>query len=539
MGCATAQRMTAPLPRAPLKKPDQPAALKEIKLELCSFWVKDGPAFTDKKGSQGRLEKAFLNYLRSEANYASVKNCPVSPTPLGRNTFRLYASLDLEKDSSRTYLLDVIAGYPFLGTFPLVPSWGRIKVNSSVSIETPAGRLDPLKLSASAPYSMIFYSWYRSGPEAEGYQYAYEGLFAELSRRIYKRAVEYTQSEYFAQVQSSTAAEPPHIIGLEWVKKYQQKKKPIKLSKDPEPIATEIEGTDMWLISPDGAETEEPGLLWLPERGFRVVAEPVPEPKAPAWWWEYLKALGGVEAGLAGGIARVSSNTRNEAGRKETVASGKAVSQGYRISLFNPPKKTGFFYPPRLGFFSQDIEIQGFQDDLSDTNRRTAGTIPAVITDPNNGSPVDVSQPISYFLRLKSGYIGQTLGLNLVLGTDTVQFYGSLSGSLNVFEVRNTQVELQALDGSYGDRSEGWSAVFFGSGQATLQGGIVFPKIHLALKVGGEWEFFRDFEYPEELEFQAAATYNPAKQIYERRRAFVEGAQLWTANWQVSAILLF
>jgi hypothetical protein len=129
--------------------------------------------------------------------------------------------------------------------------------------------------------------------------------------------------------------------------------------------------------------------------------------------------------------------------------------------------------------------------------------------------------------------LGQGVGLNLVLGTDDVQLFGTLRFGLNLLEVRHTDVSLEST------RELGWSAAFVSSGQLGAQAGLTFPGLHFSLRGAAELEYFRAFAYPEPREFQASTVFNPEKQVYERTRVFVEGAEVSTFNWQISATYVF
>ncbi|MBK8011835.1 MAG: hypothetical protein IPK13_10830 [Deltaproteobacteria bacterium] len=249
---------------------------------------------------------------------------------------------------------------------------------------------------------------------------------------------------------------------------------------------------------------------------------------------ESLRALGGFEVGRIRGLATVRSSASTEAGRA-VVAAGEATTSGYRLALYRPPSRTGFYFPPRIGFFSQDIVISGFREDLGVLNANAGqGDIPARVTDPNHdGVEVDINEPIAYALRLRSGYVGQGVGLNLVLGTDDVRIFSTLETSVNLAELRYTDVRI------YQSRVHGYRLDGLLSGSASAEVGLAILPAHLAIRSSFAFEWFRKFPFPKPVEFQAASTFNAQKQIYERQRVFVDAVSVLAVRWQISGVILF
>jgi hypothetical protein len=240
-----------------------------------------------------------------------------------------------------------------------------------------------------------------------------------------------------------------------------------------------------------------------------------------------------VEVGLTRGRARVTSRARTEAFGAQTVGSGDARSEGYSVSLLRPPDRTGFFFPLRAGFFAEDIEIRGFRQDLPVFRVPGATEIPAVITDPATGARLDPADPNAYFLRLRSGYVGQGIGVNLVVGTDDVQLFATAQAAVDLLEVRHVDVTLDQA------RERGVSAVALGGVAAQGQLGLAIPALHAAVRVAGEVELRRDFAYPAPLEFRAGVAFDPDKQVFERQRVLVEGASVLLASSTVSLVVFY
>lgn len=386
----------------------------------------------------------------------------------------LWVHLRPEVSVERTYVLDALAAVPGLGLFPLTPEWGTASVSAEVRLERDEAPSTSAVLRAEADYSYLFYSWYRDDALRQALERAYHQVFMQVARLV------------AAELSAPSAPRPS---------------------------------------PPDGGPPPT-------EEGFRVITRPATSRGEPSLLARYVGALGGLEGALTGGGARVSSRARTPAG-EERVGEGEATTSGFRLAFFRPPSKTGFFFPPLFGFFSQDIDISGFSDVLPVHQVPNATTVGVRVTDPETFAPVDLGQPLSYSLRLRSGYLGQGLGLNLVVGTDEVELFGTLRLGLNLVELRHTDVTLETA------RELGWSFAFASSGQLGLQGGLTFPGLHLSVRAAVELEYFRAFAYPRPLEFQASTTWNPEKQVFERARAFVDGAELTTLNWQLSLTYLF
>ncbi|MEE2901567.1 MAG: hypothetical protein VYC39_04525 [Myxococcota bacterium] len=277
-----------------------------------------------------------------------------------------------------------------------------------------------------------------------------------------------------------------------------------------------------------------PNSEFVPQKGMRVIQSLPPDETSDSLVARYFGALGGLEVAQREGVARVTSRARNSSGQVETLGTGEARSRGYRVAFYQPPTKTGYFFPPSFGFLSQTITISGFDEDIPKTSVQNSEDIPGIITDPSTG---DISalilDPISYGLELKSLYFGQGLGLDLVMGDEDVRYFISWQAALNLFEARHTSVQIST------SREEGYSLQFAKSINGSGQFGVYFPAWHLAIRLLGEFEFYRDFNFPEPVDFQGRARFNFEKNVFERERIFVDGASLLQLNGQLSAVYVF
>lgn len=530
-GCATNQLLMpnqAPPPRPPTKVP-----LSHIMLDVCDLDVTRTQG--SRRGASDHLIRMNLKrYIKAKGQYAGVFSCGESdePTPWGVVKISLKTTLLPNQTSERSWLFDVITAFPSMGFF--TPQWGRARVKARVEFSGAPKPLDPLEITVSAPYSILLYSWFRTAPTAYAFQRAHRAVFDELGDRIARHLQQgvppMPHVRTFAapeEARARTASAAVALISPPGVR--EPFVVPPKAHAELDPLQLLV-GTEYYA---DALAMQAAHETRLPGEGFRLIAEPVVKPESDSFISQYLGNLGGLEASITGGIASVRSNARTERRGEETVGSGSATSRGYRFSVYRPPDRTGFFFPLRLGFFSQDITISGFREDLPDFTIPGSDDIPALVSDPNTGLPFDINAPVSYFLRLKSGYLGHGIGFNLVLGTDDIQFFSSVAVGLNFVEVRHADVEINE------SREKGWSAAFFESGQLYAQLGFEIPAWHIALRTSMEFEWFRGFDYPNPLEFRAGVAFNEERQTFERERVFVSGASLTTFNWQVSAIYLF
>lgn len=502
-----------------------------MELEVCEVQVTNLGASRESPGVPAGMRRALAAELQYEVQPGAISPCSepgYRPQPLVRVQLRAY--LHPSEDIDRTYLLDGLFVLPGMGLWPITPAWGRATVRAHVHLESEGRHLEPIILEVSAPFSMVFYAWYRTGPIEEAYRKAYGEAFRELGRRVARRIREDVApraSVAFVKPRGeASAAQAGAVTATAAV---------APPSEEPAPLPVAVPA-----MEPEVAlalRLLEPRRIDLPEEGVRIVVEPPERPMPSPGIGLWLGALGGLEVSRTGGVARVSSSANTEFFGLQEVGSGEAITSGWGVSLSRPPDRTGFYWPARAGFFSQDIEIRGFRDDLPALRGQRAGDarrdIAAVATDPRTGELLDAGEPLAYFLRLRSGYVGQGIGFNFVFGGDALQLFATTEASLNALEVRHTDVTID------GNREKGYAVVPFGAFQAAGQIGIAIPALHLAIRASGEVEWFRNFDYPEPLEFRAGLAYNQRKDVLERQRVFVQGASLVTAHGRLSVMVYY
>ncbi|MBI2061355.1 MAG: hypothetical protein HYT87_16575 [Nitrospirae bacterium] len=281
------------------------------------------------------------------------------------------------------------------------------------------------------------------------------------------------------------------------------------------------------------AETEAKPDITPTGQGFQVLWTPRKETAPRSLWGKYLGALGGLKVTVFQGWAQVSSSVRSEEGGTRDVASGDARTDGYRVSLFSAPRSSGFFIYPTADFLAQTIEIADFREAVPPIDLPSAEEIPAIVTDPETGETVDITDPNTYRLYLRSLGIGQRAGFDFVAGSSWIEMYATVEAGANLVEARHAIVRL----GDRVERGAGLKALgsFVGAGRV----GFTFPKAHFALSATGELKTYPQFDYPNPVEFRGAIAYDPQKEINERPREFVRGAALDTAEVTVSVSYVF
>lgn len=532
-GCVAQRYAVPPPPYA--RSVDPPADLTHVAVTLESFDITNqSEADLRSYDKSSAMRRVFLDHLKTYASFGVfITDRTRADPPEGLEDIKLRVHFSVQETENRTIVLDGLFFYPFLGLLPFTPQWGDAIVTGTIDIERGGEKQVPVTVKVTAPYSMIFYSWYRVGPLEDAYARAHRVLFDMLLERLVQRIgvrdrtppVLVAKVVNTATVATSTEAASGFILASAVIEP-----PPVQVL-DSATRAAKLRASLAKLQS--SLQTSLPSDVILPPDEAGVIFRPVHRDREPGFLDTYLSSLGGVEVSVTGGRANVQSRASTSTGELQTVGTGQATSSGYRVSLFKPPSVTGFFYPPTIGFLSETISISGFRDDVPLFTPPGSNTIPAVISDPTTGLPIDGGQPISYRLKLKSGHIGQSLGLNLVIGNEDVQLFSTVLAGINVFEVRHSDVTFAT------DRVKGMSVAAFQSGSFGGQVGLAFPDLHFALRMAAHIEWYASFSYPERVEFQARSAFNAEKQVFERERVFVTGASLTTFDWQLSAVALF
>jgi hypothetical protein len=439
------------------------------------------------------------------------------------------AEVDIEAvhSSRQTVFFDAL-NVLSAGHFPLVPQWGEATLLARIRLSrlslTPASApasmpaattalpedslLGVLRIEVKVPYKAHWYSWYRADEPGRAFAAGWKVLAEQMVVRL------------AAALRDGLGPAGPPV--RPWTEPY------------PDAGGNDELGGVTTRSAGAGPPSESSTIVLERSSEWRLLTRPAKQKTtARGLLHKYLSAFSGLEAGYFLGKAWVQSEARDSFGASYTVASGEASSRGYRIGFYTIPEKSDWFIFPTLGFFSLDIDIHDFRENIPLVTVPGATAIPGRGSDPETGAPIDLGDPNIYRLELRSAYLGQRLSGTLVYGTPSVQIFGTLEGGLNIFEVRHTRVYL----GNW--TNAGYSAAWVRSGALRGIVGLAIRPWHIALRCEANYEAYFTFSFPEEIEFMGRVEHNPTTNHYERRRTYVRAASSGTANVFFSANLYY
>ncbi|MBI2061352.1 MAG: hypothetical protein HYT87_16560 [Nitrospirae bacterium] len=447
----------------------------------------------------GMLSDMFLTYVTAHCGFKGAKGGPPG------NGLWLNARIETKIKSRRTWLLDALAVFPGLIVYqPFTPEWGSVTVRMKVGAIDPIGReIYSSFTEVEAPYDILFWSWFLRRNIEDAFRRAYHETF-----RAQARALAAKHGEFLEALKAPYAE--PVAAGTGWRQIYGI-----------------VKATGMAAPEERRISLEQDGTVYL------IQKEEKDDPRRAAWR-NYVGALGGVRLTTFKGLAGVSSSIRDEDGSgSRVVASGNARSSGYRISLYSTPKKTGLFIYPTVDFMDQTIDIADFRERVPVVQRPDTTDMQGLFSDPDSGVEIDITEPNTYRLNLRSTAVGQRAGFDLVLRLGPVRSFLTAEGGANVLERRWADVRLAQ------HREIGSQWIWLGSGAVAGRLGFGVPKIHLSVSGTAEWRYYPKFDYPNPIEFRAPVKYNPAKDIFERPRSFVGAASLDTTDFTLSVSYVF
>ena len=100
-----------------------PADYSDLDLVISRFDV----VYIDKSADREdvvKLRKEFMSYLAAQNYFSSVTDSETSDTAINRY-LNLEVEITPEYTTNRTWILDVMTFYPFLGLWPITPHWGE------------------------------------------------------------------------------------------------------------------------------------------------------------------------------------------------------------------------------------------------------------------------------------------------------------------------------------------------------------------------------------------------------------------------------
>lgn len=574
-GCAAGHRTSMPWVNAGEAARDR--SLIELRLE--HFAINNRGRNDPAQGVED-ARRTFAAYLSSEARWAAVVAEPrdLAAGPVeGHVPVGVRVTATVDQTYAPTFVLEALAPFTYLAVTPVIgDAVVRIEARIKLPTETQAG--EEFYVSVTAPYSQFVYGWFETREVDKAFRRAWDVAMRRISREIVERIDRAPLGPLLAAAERARTdrrrvpARPASLMAnedgpfaLAWTSSVASAtwtssvagatSTSSVVSSAQAPRVSLLDGRipelasgDALLSSPQaraalGPELRaslelaqsvaiEPRDLVLENEGFDLIRYPVRRGD-DGLLSRYLGALGGIELARYQGSANVESRTKTESNASELVGSGGATATGYRIAAFRPPDRTGFFFPPALGLLWEDITIASFREDVRVVSRAGRTDIPAVASDPATGQALDINEPISYALRMRSAYLGQGVGLNLVFGDEDVQLFFTAAFTANILELRYIDVQI------WKNHVEGLQVEAFKSGSFRGQFGIAIQPWHLALRFSGSAERYFEFAFPQPVEFPAAARYVPEKDIFERERAFATSASLDKYDFELSAVFLF
>ena len=156
------------------------ADYREFDLYITSFAVNDLEEIEDI--NQVRLLKTrFFDYLKSQNQFHQIHDGPRS---IGQKKPGLSLAVNItpQYTSHRTWFLEVITFYPFLGLWPITPHWGETTVKLSAQLVDMYGTLlKNINTTKHMDYSSFFYAVYRSDHVQDAFRECYHMAFKEAS----------------------------------------------------------------------------------------------------------------------------------------------------------------------------------------------------------------------------------------------------------------------------------------------------------------------------------------------------------------------
>jgi hypothetical protein len=269
-----------------------------------------------------------------------------------------------------------------------------------------------------------------------------------------------------------------------------------------------------------------------PEGGYRLITEP--PVRSEGWLQTLLGLLRGVEVAGRYGFAKVRSHVETDGEKRTPLAEGAARQLGYQISLYKAPDQTGFFVQPEVGFLQQQIDIADFRDVIPAVELPAAAAIEATCTDVATGEKINCGAPNTYQLTMTSGYLGARIGYAVMGGWENTWLFAAASGGVNLLEYRKVIAQIADHRGETTRWARPAESMAVGA-----TGGVVFPAIHLSVRLIFDWEYYARFQYDAPLEFKGPTAYDDDREVFYRKRSYAEDAQLSAFTFRLAAAVVF
>ena len=248
----------------------------------------------------------------------------------------------------------------------------------------------------------------------------------------------------------------------------------------------------------------------------------------------FLEYLGGVQLKYLYGLATVRSYVEND-GQEEEIANGDAEYTGYELSFRKPFVKTGWSYFMHPRYLSQSITIGDFQESLPVREKEGSQTIPVVVTDYETGLVVDPDDPNTYDIRMSSWGFAATGQYNWAKECRhrDCRLFGEIALGVGLLEETTVDVKL----GNRSEKETEWKwAQSYSLGGAV---GMLQPAWNSALQISVSYIYYPNLKLPDDIEFRHKVTYNREKDIFERRRVFIDEVELIIGNVQLTYTYIF
>lgn len=262
----------------------------------------------------------------------------------------------------------------------------------------------------------------------------------------------------------------------------------------------------------DTESSEKPDDLGGKKEPYGIEAKP-PVPLAPEIYYTYK----GLQLGLHSGTAKVESYVE-ENGERYVVASGEVrhdlVSIAWR-SLQEP----GFYWSLSPQYSYERLVISDFAASLPEVEVAGSENIPVVVTDPRTRQRISLDEYInSYTIYIQSTNLMGGAGFIKRSAYQKNQPFWSLDGGLwvgllhyfwNKIEFQNRTVKkqyLKAFGGLYGELNWYYN----------------FPSYLSAIGLHLRYMYYPGVKMPDDMEFQGKPRYNAKKEVFERKRMFLD-----------------
>ena len=491
----------------------------------------DGKTRKDSPEDIQALEDRFKDYLE-----ARLVLGPESAQP--DLVFEL--QLQAKRNHYRTLIMDLM-NVPFV---PLViggffnPEWGTARVAGQLKIYGHDRELLSRHIArADEDFWILIYSWYRSQPIEDAFATSYARVFNDLLEQVAKKNIPHAAPKPPLRTQSDSSLNTflldPALVDPLLTNTPTKGRAPIR-----RPVLLSNQPPDPRVSLLDEENHEAPPKTAAPEKNndpFKIIWEPNPI-VYESHLMRGLQALGGFEAAYFTGEATVTSSINQADGSSIEVANGRAQHQGYRITLYDVPETTGFYWYPVVGFLDQSIDITDFYEDVPQLGATVGTDIDADCTllSDDGQSVIPCGLPNTYSLDMQSIVAGLRMGFSVVAGTSNAQIFFTGTAGGNLMEWRSITASLGDIGQGTREKVDFIQSAAFGS---TL--GLFFPKLHFSIRGMFNYEIYQAFQFDQPIEFMGPTVCDFDIGRCERQRAFVESTSLKSWTMQVAAGVSF